>query len=239
MEEGEWNRERSREVLRLESRRFPRIEIGGSHIRSRLFDLFEADAAPAGSDHFLFESLTFQDACRAMFHTLPVALARRSRATSWNGRLSRSNRACLPVYPGSAALCSPGIWYRFPRERPCVFAVRKPINVDPDPPRRSKTMSPDLLLFWSARSTSSAGFIVGRRRLSASAKTCSGRSPCENILRPRDLIPDLKPGGFERLLELALPRGTVANVERGAGLHCHVAQAKRSFQEPRSDGLVP
>src|ERR1700693_2172617 len=42
-----------------------------------------------------------------------------------------------------------------------------PISVEPDPPNRSTTRSPALLLFTSARSISSTGFIVGCRRFAA------------------------------------------------------------------------
>ena len=43
----------------------------------------------------------------------------------------------------------------------------QPISVDPEPPNRSATTSPDLLLFSSARSTSSTGFAVGWMRFAA------------------------------------------------------------------------
>ncbi len=43
----------------------------------------------------------------------------------------------------------------------------QPISVEPDPPNKSTTMSPALLLLASARSINSTGFIVGCSRLAA------------------------------------------------------------------------
>ena len=39
--------------------------------------------------------------------------------------------------------------------------LSQPIRVLPDPPKRSATTSPGLLLLTSARSTSSTGLVVG------------------------------------------------------------------------------
>ena len=45
-------------------------------------------------------------------------------------------------------------------------------KAEPEPPNRSSTQSPPLLLFTSARSISSTGFMVGCRRLAAGFFSC-------------------------------------------------------------------
>jgi len=46
------------------------------------------------------------------------------------------------------------------------------MSVEPDPPNRSTTMSPALLLLSSARSINSTGFIVGCRRFAEGFFSC-------------------------------------------------------------------
>ena len=56
-----------------------------------------------------------------------------------------------------------------------------PINVEPDPPNKSTTMSPALVLFSSARSINSTGFIVGCSRLAAGLFSPQASAPALHI----------------------------------------------------------
>src|SRR5260370_13328234 len=122
-----------------------------------------------------------------------------------------------------------------------------PISVEPDPPNKSTTMSPALVLFSSARSINSTGFHrrvqpVGRglvlrpqSRLRFVAvpdilftgdvaiehrfvlKLVATKTPRERILCPDDLAANSKPSLLNRILKLTLPRRRVADVQRSAG----------------------
>src|ERR1019366_1728867 len=91
----------------------------------------------------------------------------RSAAISSNVLPSSSSLAFWPVYSWyrrqitSAYLASNSI------SRLARPSRSHAISVEPDPPNRSTTRSPALLLFRRARSISSTGFMVGCRRLAA------------------------------------------------------------------------
>src|ERR1700722_14833703 len=59
----------------------------------------------------------------------------------------------------------------------------------------------------------------------------TAESPCEGVLGPDHLATDFEAGGFQSILELALPGRWMADVERGARLHDAAVVPKGGRQE--------
>src|SRR5439155_19403548 len=65
----------------------------------------------------------------------------------------------------------------------------------------------------------------------------AAESPAEGVLAPDDLAADLEARGFERVLELALPGGAVADVQRRTGFRHRAVSLERVPQEPLEIGI--
>jgi hypothetical protein len=59
-------------------------------------------------------------------------------------------------------------------------------------------------------------------------KLVAAESPGERVLRPNDLTSNLKPRSFERVLELALVRRPMADIQGGAGFQSRPGCPKRA-----------
>ncbi len=143
----------------------------------------------------------------------------------------------------------------------CRFRRSQAIRVEPEPPNRSSTQSPPLLLF-TQRSFDQLDRLhgrvqaIGRRllllpqgRLGLVAvpgvallcdvavedglvlKLVSAMAPRERVLRPDDLAAHLEPSGFECVLKLPLDRRGVAYVNRRAWFHRRPVTGERATQE--------
>jgi hypothetical protein len=62
-------------------------------------------------------------------------------------------------------------------------------------------------------------------------KLVTPETPRESILGPDDLTSDFEASCLQCVLEFTLPGGTMANVQRTAGLHHTSTRAKRGAQE--------
>ena len=102
------------------------------------------------------------------FMRLPSVPGRSRRRCGRRLRASLSFRCS----PGTAVRCSPRTSDRSPSAEPSGPAVRSAISVLPEPPNKSATRSPALLLFNRARSTNSTGFMVGCSRFAAGLFSC-------------------------------------------------------------------
>ena len=133
--------------------------------------------------------------------------------------------------------------------RACRFRRSQAISVDPEPPNRSKTQSPPLLLFTSARSIKLDGLhgrmeavrrrllLLPQRRLRLVAvpgvvlpgdvavedrlvlELVATEAPGEGVLGPDDLAAYLEPRRFQSVLKFPLHGRGVANIQRRAWFH--------------------
>jgi len=159
----------------------------------------------------------------------------RCRAISSNVRPSPSRVAHFPEYCCHRVIMTCAYRGSISISRALRLRRSQAIKVEPAPAQKSPQISPALLLFTRARSTSSTGFIVGCRRFAAGLfflpqrglrfvtvtrrrfardvaiedrlmlELIAAKAQAKVILAQINLAADLEAGGLQRVLKLALP----------------------------------
>src|ERR1039458_6429977 len=144
-----------------------RVGVPGVHVLHDVSDLplvvrtlLEPPSRCCDADPLQF----FQPPAELLPH---AGTASRSRATSSKVRPSTSRTACFPVYCCQRRIMQSTYLGSISISRALRPRRSQPISVLPDPPNKSATISPALLLLTSARSISSTGLAVGWIRLPA------------------------------------------------------------------------